>query len=178
MRAPARVAGRTERVDAFVRKMLEAVCGALLVSTVVFTGYTVMMRYVFENPPFWGDTLTMLANIWFVMLAAALAIRNREQIAMQALYDWIPVKASFGLELVWNSAIVLFGIFLAIVGVQTAIRTPGEFWELGRLPKSVVMAVMPISGVLMVASAVRVMVEDVRRFTTTGDWRPVARDPE
>ena len=30
---------------------------------VVFTVYTVVMRYVFQNPPFWGDTLSVFCNM-------------------------------------------------------------------------------------------------------------------
>ena len=53
---------------------------------VVFTVYTVVMRYVFHDPPFWGDTLSVFCNIWVTMLGYSLAVRDRQDIALRGFY--------------------------------------------------------------------------------------------
>ena len=50
-------------IDRFIHRMLEAMCSLLLAAMVGFTLYNVTMRYVFNNPPVWGDLLTVLSNI-------------------------------------------------------------------------------------------------------------------
>ena len=44
-------------IDRAVNKVMTAFCAVLLFLMVVFTVYSVVMRYVFENPPVWGTCL-------------------------------------------------------------------------------------------------------------------------
>ncbi len=57
-----------ERVNGWLAVVVRALCGTLLALMVVFTVYTVVMRYIFHDPPFWGDTLSVFCNIWLTML--------------------------------------------------------------------------------------------------------------
>ena len=58
------MAGKTAfLIDGAVKHIPTAFCAILLLLMVVFTVYSVVMRYVFENPPVWGDLLTVLSNI-------------------------------------------------------------------------------------------------------------------
>ena len=58
--------------DRFIHRMLEAMCSLFLAAMVFFTIYNVTMRYVFNNPPVWGDLLTVLSNIWLMFIALSL----------------------------------------------------------------------------------------------------------
>ncbi len=151
-------------LDRLLTKMVTAICGILILMTVVFTCYTIVMRYVFLNPPFWGDTVALFANIWMVLLALGLSVRSRDQIAMQALYTRIAPSFAFWLEVVWTLLILAFAIFMIVVGGQAALQVPGQFWELGELPKSYPMMILPISGVLVALAAIAVLVEDWLRW--------------
>ena len=83
-------------IDLWARKLLTAFCVLMLFMMVCFTVYTVVMRYVFENPPVWGDLLTVLSNIWFVFIALALTVREKEHIALNLIYSRLPTR--FGLR--------------------------------------------------------------------------------
>lgn len=148
--------------DRFLRQGLAYLCSVLLVLMVAFTCYTVVMRTVFQDPPFWGDTMTLFANIWLVMLAFALSIRERNSISMQMIYSYLPARIVTALELLWISLFVAAGIFITYYGYQVASRIPGAYWELGNLPKSVPMAILPVSGLLVTLAALFVLVEDLR----------------
>ena len=65
--------GWIRRLDHVVRLAIMWTSCVLLVLMVSFTIYTVVMRYVFRNPPFWGDTVSLFCNIWLVLIAYALA---------------------------------------------------------------------------------------------------------
>ena len=84
-------------IDSAVKKTLTALCAIFLLLMVVFAVYNVVMRYVFENPPVWGDLLTVLSNIWLVFLALSLTVRDKDHIALDLIYSWLPVKVALSL---------------------------------------------------------------------------------
>ena len=73
--------------DRFIHRMLEAMCSLLLAAMVGFTLYNVTMRYVFNNPPVWGDLLTVLSNIWLMFIALSLTARDNEHVALNLIYE-------------------------------------------------------------------------------------------
>jgi TRAP-type C4-dicarboxylate transport system permease small subunit len=156
------VSGETLRL--FERRVVaffELLCSVLLVAMVVVTAYTVVMRYAFQNPPFWGDTLTMFCNIWLVLIAYAISVRKREFIAMQGIYGLLPAGWPFALNFAWNVMTAVFGAFVFGFGIGAAMNVPGNYWELGGLPNKVPMAIMPIAGALIMLGALRNVAEDV-----------------
>ena len=92
-------------IDRLVKKTLTAFCAIFLLLMVVFAVYNVVMRYVFENPPVWGDLLTVLSNIWLVFLALALTVRDKNHIALDLVYSWLPKKAAFLIHQFWTLVI-------------------------------------------------------------------------
>ena len=77
-------------IDRFVHRTLEAMCSLLLAAMVGFTLYNVTMRYVFNNPPVWGDLLTVLSNIWLMFIALSLTARDNEHVALNLIYEKLP----------------------------------------------------------------------------------------
>ena len=146
-------------LDWILIKGITIVCGILLAVMVVFTIYTVIMRTVFLNPPFWGDTLTLFANIWLVMLAFAMAVRSQSNIAIESVYVLLPGRIADGLRLFWQALFAVVGLIMTVYGYQAASRILGAFWELGNLPKSYPMMILPIAGVLIFLSAVLTIAE-------------------
>lgn len=152
-------------IDLVLRRGLTIICSLMLVLMVVLTCYIVLMRSVFFNPPFWGDTVTMFANVWFVILAFALSIRERTSIAMQVIYNWLPLRLVKIIDSLWTVLLGAVGVLMLINGYIAARNVPGSYWELGQLPKSIPMMVLPISGFLVILACMVVLIED---FTGRG----------
>lgn len=133
----------------------------LIVLMVAFTVYTVVMRYVFEDPPFWGDTVSLFCNIWLVLIAYALAVRDREDIASEGIYIYLKPGTVRVLRLAWQSMTMLLGIFLIGFGLDAALNVPGQFWELGGLPKKFPMLALPVCGTLVALVTSINIAEDV-----------------
>lgn len=150
-----------ERVAARLALVVRILCGVLLGLMVVFTVYTVVMRYVFHNPPFWGDTLSVFCNIWVTMLGYSLAVRDRQDIALRGFYKLISPLAGQLLDLLWNVMVFCFGLYLMWFGWVAAQNVPGMFWELGGLKKMFPMTIMPIAGALAAMAASMLILEDV-----------------
>lgn len=147
-------------VDRVARMAIMWFTCIFLVLMVVFTVYTVVMRYVFHNPPFWGDTVALFCNIWFVLMAYALAVRDREDIASEFAYEYLPARAVAALHYGWQLLTLFFGIFLVWFGARAALDVPGQYWELGGLPKTVPLMVLPVAGVLVALMSAITIAED------------------
>lgn len=143
----------SDGTDFIILRVLPVICGAMLVLMVAFIAYTVVMRTVFLNPPFWGDTLAMFANVWMVFLGLIIAVRERSNIAMEALYQLIPAHYGRWFRMLWAVAFACFGLLMLIKGYEAASRILGSYWELGNLPKSYPLMILPIAGAgILVAS--------------------------
>jgi TRAP-type C4-dicarboxylate transport system permease small subunit len=106
------------RIDRFTHRVLEAMCSLFLASMVGFTLYNVIMRYVFNNPPVWGDLLTVLSNIWLMFIALSLTARDNEHIALNLIYEKLPDRLSLYIRQFWKLMIMAIGIVLMIYGVE------------------------------------------------------------
>lgn len=117
-------------LDRFVKMTLTAFCAVLLLLMVVFTVYTVVMRYVFENPPVWGDLLTVLSNIWLVFFALALTVRDKDHIALDLIYSWLPLKVAFVIQQFWTVVIFFLGLVMIVWGLEAVATMGGKYWEM------------------------------------------------
>ena len=165
-------------LDRAVKKILTAFCATLLLMMVVFTVYSVIMRYVFANPPVWGDLLTVLSNIWLVFLALALTVRDKDHIALDLIYSWLPLKAAFAVQQFWSLVICGLGLVMIIYGIEAVETMRGKYWEMwyfawedggfvfkpNYMPKKYAISIVPISGVLVSIAAFASILEDSLRL--------------
>lgn len=161
-------------LDKLVNKTLTAFCAIFLLLMVVFAVYNVVMRYVFENPPVWGDLLTVLSNIWLVFLALALTVRDKDHIALDLIYTRLPLKAVFAVQQFWTLVIFCLGTIMIIYGIEAVDTMGGKYWEMwyfarengefvfkpNYMPKKYAIAIVPISGVLVCIAAIASIIED------------------
>ncbi|MDH3740510.1 MAG: TRAP transporter small permease [Hyphomicrobiales bacterium] len=178
-------------IDKLVHKVLTAFCGTLLMLMVVFTVYSVVMRYYFEDPPVWGDLLTVLSNIWLVFLALALTVRDRDHIALDLVYTRLPLRVAFLVQQFWSLVIFGLGIVIVYYGLQVVSTMGGRYWEMwyfawedggfvfkpNYMPKKYAMAILPISGVLTSIAALMAVLEDSIRYAN-GTFRLAGHDNE
>ncbi len=158
-----------DRIDRALRRALTALCCVLLALMVAFTTYSVVMRTAFLVPPFWGDTLTLFANIWLVMLAFAIAVREDANIAVESLYTFLSPAAVKAVKAFWLALFAVIGLVMMIYGWQAARRILGAYWELGNLPKSYPMAILPISGALIFLSALLAIGDTLKGRRSTNE---------
>lgn len=165
-------------IDGAVKKILTAYCAILLLLMVIFTVYSVVMRYVFEDPPVWGDLLTVLSNIWLVFLALSLTVRDKDHIALDLIYSRLSVKVAFAIQQFWSLVIFGLGLVMIVYGIEAVATMGGKYWEMGYLawedgqvvykpnymPKKYAIAIVPISGFLVSVAALASVLEDSLRL--------------
>ena len=165
-------------LDLWARKFLTAFCMLMLLMMVFFTVYTVIMRYVFEDPPVWGDLLTVLSNIWLVFIALALTVREKEQIALNLIYSRLPKPMGFAIQQLWTGIICALGVVICVYGWEVVSKMGGKYWEMwyfawengglvfkpNYMPKKYAMMILPLAGALISLGAFVAVIEDVVRF--------------
>ncbi|MEM7059450.1 MAG: TRAP transporter small permease [Pseudomonadota bacterium] len=165
-------------IDRAVKNVLTFFCAVLLLAMVSFTVYTVIMRYVFLDPPVWGDLLTVLSNIWLVFFALALTVRDKDHIALDLIYSWLPLKLVFLIRQFWTIVIFALGIVMIIYGLEVVATMGGKYWEMwyfawedgglvfkpNYMPKKYAVAIVPISGFLVCVGALASILEDSLQF--------------
>ena len=171
-------------IDTAVKKTLTAFCAIFLLMMVVFAVYNIVMRYVFLNPPVWGDLLTVLSNIWLVFFALALTVRDKDHIALDLIYSWLPLKAAFAIQQFWSIVIFCLGVVMIVYGIEAVSTMGGKYWEMwyftleesaegiklvfkpNYMPKKYAIAIVPLSGFLVCVAAVASIIEDSYRLRT------------
>lgn len=156
------------RADRVLEAITDELCNILLLGITLVIVYSVIMRYVFAQPPFWSDIVSMFGNVGMILIALSLTVRSRESIAMRVLYEKVSPKVSAVLDIVWNSMILWFALIFTWNGWQAAMQVPGFYWELNMLPQRYPMMILPVSGVLLIIAVSRVLVSDVLKILETG----------
>lgn len=150
------------QIDQAVHKLLVFFCAVFLGLMVAFTIYTVVMRYVFENPPVWGDLLTVLSNIWLMFIALSLTARENDHIALNLIYEKLPSDVAFYIRQFWKLMIILVGVILIIYGIELVDTMRGKYWEMWHfeftsdgiqfkenyMPKKYAVTILPVAGFL------------------------------
>ena len=165
-------------IDLWARKFLTAFCMLMLFLMVAFTVYTVIMRYVFENPPVWGDLLTVLSNIWLVFIALVLTVREKDHIALNLIYTRLPTSFAYAVQQLWTTVVLLLGIVICYYGWEVVTKMGGKYWEMWHfaweegsfvfkpnyMPKKYAVMILPISGAMISIAALLAIIEDAFRF--------------
>jgi len=121
--------GLIQRLDRAIAWASDLAATALLGLLVLVVLYNVLMRYGFDQPPFWTDRVGTSANMAMVLIGLSLAVRHRDLIAMQALYEQISPRLALILDAVWNGIILGFSIIFVWHGTIAAINMPGMYWD-------------------------------------------------
>ncbi len=164
-------------LDQAVRRALAGFCMLMLLVMVVFTVYTVVMRYLFEDPPVWGDLITVLSNIWLVFIALALTVREKHHIALNLIYGRLPPPLGFAVQQFWTAIICVLGVIILIYGIEVYSKMGGKYWEMwyfawedgglmfkpNYVPKKYAMVILPITGSLICLGALVAILEDWAR---------------
>jgi len=102
------VMGRVEKGFDYFEKVLNLICRIFVGVIVAIIFYAVVMRYVFQRPPFWAEELSRFIFIWIIMLGAVLVTREQSHIEFVILIDILPKRLKFILVNLIRLLMILF----------------------------------------------------------------------
>ena len=158
------------RFRSLVNRLLENVVLVLFSLLCLLVFGEVVARYVFNNPYFWSEELTIYTFTWVAFLGAALALKNNRHVVVGVFVSWMPRTAQY-LATLLADAIVLGFLFLLLV--QSVL-----FWEMSHslrsialnIPLSFVSASLVAMAGLMIFYLGDAMVQKRRAFRAGKPW--------
>lgn len=138
-----------QKIDKFLGYF---VAGLMMLMTVdVLWG--VVTRYAFGSQADWTEELARFLLIWIGILGAAYAAGQKMHLAIDLLKPKLKPTGQRRLSLFINGVILLFAISILVIGgfrLLYITQTLGQLSAALRIPMTIVYAVLPISGLLVV----------------------------
>ncbi len=140
-----------------MKKSLDKVLGTILVFLmaliVIAILWQVFSRYVMQNPSSVTEEIARYLMIWIGILGAAYASGQQEHLAINILPPKLNERNRIRLRIGINILIILFSLCALIIGGGNLVYISyllGQTSAALHLPLSVVYAVLPISGLLII----------------------------
>lgn len=124
----------------------------------------VITRYVLGSQASWSEELARFLLMWIGILGAAYAAGQRMHLAIDLLQPSLPVAQQKRLSRLINGLIVLFVLGVMLLGGFRLIyitHTLGQLSPALRIPMSVIYAVVPLSGLIIIYYKILELIQPV-----------------
>lgn len=149
--------------------LLAGIATILLSVMTLLVLYQVFTRYVLNSPAAFTEELVRYFLIWTGFIGAAYAFITREHMCLVLLRDKLNPASKRILMTLIDVLILVFAIFvITIGGFKLAMSAEKVFSALLGIPRSLVYAMAPISGLFIIAAQIINIYEDVTGITIEG----------
>ncbi len=143
-------------------RILSIICAILLSFMTILVLIQVFSRYVLGSPVAFTEELVRYSLIWTGFIGAAYAFSTREHMSLTLLRDRFSGNAHKAVLVLIDALILLMAVFVfTIGGFKLALSASQEFSALLGIPRSLVYAIAPISGVFIVLAQIINIYEDI-----------------
>ena len=135
----------------------------------IFTTYEVIMRRVFNRPTMWVFEVSLFIMVWFVLLAASYASRERNQIIADILVSRLSEPSRLVLGIAANMIVLVFTIIIGYYGYHTCIEAyQNNITSIGLLgyPKWILYLVFPLCMAMLFLQVSRNTLVDIKLLSS------------
>jgi TRAP-type C4-dicarboxylate transport system permease small subunit len=111
---------RFSAVCAWTARAAVAIAATGLVIMMAIIAWQVFGRFVLNDSPSWSEPLAILLMMAFILLAAAVGVREGFHLGISWGVDRLPERPRRLLRLLADAAVGLFGLLMAAAGVELA----------------------------------------------------------
>lgn len=156
-------------VKKILAKLLAGMATILLSIMTLLVLYQVYTRYVLNSPAAFTEELVRYSLIWTGFIGAAYAFLTRQHMCLVLVRDKLNPSAKRVLMIVIDVLILVFAIFVITVGgFKLAMSAQKVFSALLGIPRSLVYAMAPISGIFIIIAQIISIYEDVTGISIEG----------
>ena len=157
------------KVKFWMDKFLSIACAVLLSFMTILVLIQVFSRYVLNSPVAFTEELVRYSLIWTGFIGAAYAFITREHMCLVLVRDSLSPAGRRILMTFIDVLILLFAVFvITIGGFKLALSAQKVFSALLGIPRSLVYAMAPISGLFIILAQIINIYEDVTGITIEG----------
>lgn len=156
-------------VKKWMTKLLAGIATVLLSVMTLLVLYQVFTRYVLNSPAAFTEELVRYFLIWTGFIGAAYAFITREHMCLVLLRDSLKPAKRRVLMIAVDALILIFAVFvITIGGFKLAVSAEKVFSALLGIPRSLVYAMAPVSGLFIIVAQIINIYEDVTGITIEG----------
>lgn len=149
------------KTKSVMNKVLAALCTILLVFMTFLVIWQVFTRYVLNDPASFTEELVRYSLIWTGFIGAAYAFSTREHMALTFLRDKLEPNKKRLVTIGVDALILIFAFAILLVGgAKLAFAASMEYSALLGVPRSLVYAMAPVSGLFIVIIQIINIYED------------------
>lgn len=137
--------GDVGRIWWCLENIAEIGASVFMVLMFLSTFTNVVFRYVFNSPIIWAEELSRYAFIWLVFVGSAACSKRKRHIAIDGLVQALPVRVRLPLVVLADCATLAVAVLLVVYGGRLMLHATQGTATL-MVPKSVVYAVIPLTG--------------------------------
>jgi TRAP-type C4-dicarboxylate transport system permease small subunit len=138
------------RVSKLLSLATQTVAGLGLVAMTAIIGWQVFARYVLNAAPAWSEQAALVILVSFVLLAAAVGVREGFHIRLTALVEAMPRPWSDIAIVVAHIVVAAFGVALAVFGAELVQGTWTHTIPTLPIPRGAAYLPIPAAGALIV----------------------------
>lgn len=150
---------RIRSVINFISNMVFAIAGTGLALMTAFVGWQVFARYVLNDTPTWTESVALLLMGWFILLGAAVGVREGYHLGLDILLHIAPPPVERIMRTVTDIVVAAFGGGMFWYGVELAKGTWTAILPAIGLPGGVVYVPVSIGGALFILFSLENIVE-------------------
>ncbi len=156
-------------VKKVLAKILAGMVTILLSIMTLLVLYQVFTRYVLSNPAAFTEELVRYSLIWTGFIGAAYAFLTRQHMCLVLVRNKLSPAGQRVLMIAIDVLILAFAIFVMTVGGFKLVMSAQKVYSaLLGIPRSLVYAMAPISGIFIIVAQIINLYEDVTGITIEG----------
>ena len=150
-------------------KLLAGIATILLSVMTILVLYQVFTRYILNSPAAFTEELVRYFLIWTGFIGAAYAFLTRQHMSLVLILDKLTPAKRRMLMAIIDILILVFAIFvITIGGFKLAMSARKVYSALLGIPRSLVYAMAPISGIINIIAQFINIYEDITGNTIEG----------
>ena len=155
------------KVLKWISEAIGILCGLMVGILLVINLAAVIMRYVFSNPLYWCEEVSLLLFAWFVALALIPLTYQRRGIALDFFVDLLPPTPKKILRVFVDALGSVLLVIVAYFGVLLMQRSLYRFTPILRIPYKYIylsmVVAMAVSAVIHMLYAVEDAISLIRK---------------
>ena len=154
-----RVLTGTRRGLALASRLALGLSGVGLVAMTAVVGWQVFARYVLNDTPSWAEPISLQFMAWFILLGAAVGVRESVHLGLDILRHVMPAKVGLAMDLASLGLVAFFGAAMSYYGTLLAIGTWSATIPVLGLPGGVDFFPLILGGLLIALFALERFVD-------------------
>ncbi|MDQ2695251.1 MAG: TRAP transporter small permease [Pseudomonadota bacterium] len=145
---------RLERLLDILSTLALWTSGTCLVAMTAAITWQVFGRFVLNASPSWTEPLSLMLMLYFILLAAAVGVRERFHLGLDLLRHVAPARVNHWLDVASFAIVGAFGIAMVWYGSELMLGTWAALIPVLGVPEGLNHLPMVLSGVLIVLFSV------------------------